>query len=61
MGVVFQVLAVKCPPTLGTDQPRADFQADGTCQVSVTNNSRRCLRTVGGIRAVATVFFSDVC
>lgn len=61
MGVLFQALAVKCPPTLGSDQLRADFQADGICQVSVTNCSGRCLQTVGDIRAVATIFFQVLC
>lgn len=60
MGVVFQVLAVKCPPTLGSDQPRAHFETDGTCQIPLKNSFRRCLGTVGDIRAVATIFFSGV-
>jgi len=57
MGVAFQALAVKCPPALGSDQPRADFQADDTCQIPVTNCSGRCLETVGDIRAVGTIIF----
>ena len=61
MGVAFQALAVKCPPTLGSDQPRADFQADGVCQIPVTNCSGRCLETVGDTRAVATIFFQALC
>lgn len=43
--------------TQGSDQPRADFQADGICQIPVTKCSGRCLETVGDIRAVATIFF----
>lgn len=30
MGVAFQALADNCRPTLDSDQPKADFQTDGT-------------------------------
>lgn len=56
MAVAFLALS-KCPTTLGSHQPRADFQADGVCQISVPKCSGRFLGTVSDLRAVATVFF----